>query len=59
MRNLKKTFLWFTELFSGKEMVENRIQILINNLNIYICLSYCKDGILSKCILAELMLSTF
>lgn len=49
----------YSELFSGKEMVENRIQVLINNLNIYICLSYYKDGILSKCILAELMLSTF
>lgn len=49
----------YSELFSGKEMVENRIQVLINNLNIYICLSYYKDGILSKCIIAELMLSTF
>ena len=44
----------YSELFSGKEIVENRIQV--NYLNIYISFSHYKGGGLSKCIPVELML---
>lgn len=44
----------YSELFSGKEIVENRIQVYY--LNIYISLSHYKGGGLSKCIAVELML---
>lgn len=51
---MKNIFMVYSELFSGKEIVENRIQV--NYLNIYISLSHYKGGGLSKCIPVELML---